>query len=226
MRKLLALSIVSLGLLVAFGPVSSAQSPRPQPRENRGNQNTQESRAPERAQIAREEARERVERIREEVAERRAQVQQDVCERRQENLQNVIPRLSTSANTLLGTFDSVYQRVQSFYESGQLTVENYEELKANVDAAQADATASVNAIAEFEFELDCMNPGAGEQLSSLRQAVNEAKDELKDYRSELVALISALRAEAAESQSEDNGDDGDQDETNGENDEQEEDNEE
>ncbi len=123
---------------------------------------------------------------------------QQVCEQRQERLQEKIPNLARSATALQAAMDSIYERVQGFYESGQLSVNNYDELNDNVASAQADAAAAVEAATEFEFELDCENPNVGEQMDSFRQGVVEAREELKVYRSELVELISALRAEAAE----------------------------
>ncbi len=163
---------------------------------------------------ARANAQERVEQIRQDVQERRAQVMQDVCERRQDRLQENIPNLARGATALQNAMDSIYERVQGFYEDGQLTVSNYDELNDNVAAAQADAAASVEAVLEFEFELDCEDPNLGEQMDGFRQAVSEAREELKEYRGELVELIRALRAEAAEENaqdSEDEDDEGDND---------------
>lgn len=166
----------------------------------------------ERGAEARTSAEERVENIRQEVEERRAQVKQEVCERRQERLQRLIPKLSQGAVSVQDAMDSIYERIQGFYEDGQLTVDNYEELDGNVATAQSNAAASVEALQEFEFELDCDNPEAGQQLDGFREAAQEARNELKNYRSELVELISSLRDEAAEGDSsEDGSESGDED---------------
>lgn len=161
----------------------------------RGEVQAQERR--EQAVEARLSAEERVQNIRQDVEERRAQVAQEVCERRSERLQAVIPRLATSSTTLQASIDKMYERVQGFYESGQLTVNNYEELNANVLSAQADSAAAVEAVSTFEFELDCEEAGVGQQLDGFREAVGQARDALNSYRSALVDLISSLRAEAA-----------------------------
>lgn len=147
-------------------------------------------------------ARERATQIRDTVQQRRAQILSDVCERREQHLNQLIPRLSNNATTLLGVMDTIYERVQGFYETGQLTVANYDGLKANADAAQIEAAAAVQTLADYEFDLNCDNAEAGNKMESFRLAANEAKEELKAYRTELVALISALRAEAAESSEE------------------------
>lgn len=162
----------------------------------RGGVQAQEHRG--RAAEARNSAEERVQSIRQNIEERRARIAQEVCERRSERLQAVIPRLSTSSTTLQTTMDKMYERVQDFYDNGQLTVDNYEELNANVLSAQAESAAAVEAVRTFEFELDCEEAGVGQQLDGFREAVGQARDELKSYRAALVAFISALRAEAAE----------------------------
>lgn len=152
--------------------------------------------------LERAESREtRVAEIKQEVAERKAQVKQDVCERRQEQLQARLPRLAQSVTTLQGVMDGFYTRVVGFYESGQLTVSNYDELVEAVELAKANAASSAEAIESYEFELDCEAEDAGAQLDGYRTAVREARDSLKTYRQALVDLISSMRAAAAEAES-------------------------
>lgn len=143
---------------------------------------------------------ERTQNIQERVEERRAQVLQDVCERRQEQLNARVPQLANQSTRLLGAMDNIYERVQEFYESGQLTVDEYEALNTSVSDAQMNAEASVQVVTSYEFMLDCDNPSVGDQLYGFREAVTEAREELKTYRAELVGLISSLRAAAAAGQ--------------------------
>lgn len=187
MKRTVGSSVVSLCLVLMVAMPTFAQAPE------RGAGTSQE-----RGAGARINAQERVERIREDVAQRRATVMAQVCERRQERLQERIPQLTRSSAALKDAMDAIYERVQGFYESGQLSVSNYDELNESVASAQTEAAAAVVTAQEFAFELDCENPNVGEQMDGFRQAVIEAREELKEYRSELVELISALRAEAAE----------------------------
>ena len=140
--------------------------------------------------------------IEERVQSRRAEVRVDVCERRQDQLAQLIPRLANQSARLNGVIDDIYARVQGFYESGQLTVEDYDVLNTNVAAAQAEAATAVEVAASYEFELDCDNPSVGDQLVGFRESVADARGALKAYRVELVTLISSLRAEAAEVENE------------------------
>lgn len=151
-----------------------------------------------RSDAARQKAQDRVDQIKQEVEERKATIQQDVCQRRQERLASVMPRLTTGASSNKKVLDLMYERVQGFYADGQLTVANYDELDGNVAAAKADAETVLAAIESYEFELDCENPNVGEQLDGFRSSITAARESLKAYRTQLVALISAMRAEAAE----------------------------
>lgn len=186
MKRLLIIGAASVTLTVgAFFP-AHAQTSLP----NRGQDRAAEARA---------NAQQRTEQIRQDAQTRGLSVREDVCERRAERMQENIPRLARSSAQLLEVMDRMYERVQEFYASGQLTVDDYEELSESVEIAQADAQTSVEVVGNFVFEFDCDSPGLGQQLEGFRQAVRGAREELKVYRTELVALISALRAEAAES---------------------------
>lgn len=143
-------------------------------------------------------ARDRATQIREQAQERAAQLRADVCDRREQQLSQLIPNLSRQATSLLGAMDTVYGRVQTFYEAGQLTADDYDGLKANVNTAQTEASAATQTLQEYEFDLNCDEPNAGSQLDTFRIAANEARESLKTYRAELVNLISAMRAAAAE----------------------------
>lgn len=179
------------------GPTPNPTSPPEGPPPSRAEQ-AEENRlqAQQRAEERRETAKQRVARIKQTVEERKAEIKQRVCEKRQDVLQRNIPRMASGATNVKKAFDTIYERVQGFYDSGQLTVENYDELTASIDVAQAEAAAAVTAAENFSFELDCEDPDVATQLDSFRLAVTEAKDSLKVYRDELVDLISAMRAEA------------------------------
>lgn len=150
-----------------------------------------------RAETARTDSEQRTTDIKQQIEERRAQVKQEVCERRQAALTRTLPRSSRGATSVKKSMDTIYSRVVGFYESGQLTVENYEELVGNVETAKANADAAITTIDDYNFELDCDNPQVGQQLDGYRLAVGGARTALKEYKQSLVALISSMRAAAS-----------------------------
>lgn len=203
MRTSTKRKIVLAALVVSLAPASAFAQAQDDPMSQTtppGRSNVAESRrgAQDRAQVARVSVEERKAEITRRVEERRAQVKADVCERRQENLTRVMPRLSQGATSVKSSIDTMYDRVVGFYESGQLTVSNYDALIADIEEAKADSESALETIAISTFTLDCDNPSVGQQLDGYRLAVRDAKDILKEYRKSLVALISSMRAEAAE----------------------------
>lgn len=190
MKRMLA-SFAAIALVIGIAaPLSAQANPK------RANEIRDQARA--RAEDKRQEKQERVAEIKQKVEARKIELQQERCERRQEKLQATLPRLSNGATTVKGTIDKVYERVQGFYASGQLTVSNYEELVNVIETTKADAETSLEALEVYEFEINCDDKNVGSQLDGFRTAVKSARDELKDYRKSVVDLISALRAEAAE----------------------------
>lgn len=155
---------------------------------------------------ARAAARARKEAIHAQVAGRKMAVKQDVCERHEDQIARIVPHLSRGATSVKLALDTMYQRVADFYASGQLTVENYDGMIVYVDAMKANADVSLATLNDFEFQVDCTNPGVGRQLMEYRTAVRAASESLQGYRTALVALISSMRASAAVTNSASQGD--------------------
>jgi hypothetical protein len=141
---------------------------------------------------------EREEKINERLQRREVRIRADVCERREQQLARIVPRLTTQSTRILEVVDGIHERVQGFYESGQLTVSNYENLNQNVFDAREQATAAIELVASNDFEVDCSATGLGDQLFVYRESIADARDALKAYRAELVVLISSLRSAAAD----------------------------
>ncbi len=135
------------------------------------------------------------------------------CEKRQAKITSAMSRISAQATKHVGTFDKIYERVQKFYDKGQLTVDNYDELNAEVAEAQAAATLEASVLSELNVEVDCENPDVAGTVATYRDSAQAAKESLKAYRSTLVDLISSLKAEAPQQnddESEDTSNDSDE----------------
>lgn len=143
---------------------------------------------------------------------------QQQCEKRKSQIESKIIAFALRAKRHQGVIDKIYERVQGFYDSGQLTVSNYDELKANVDAAQETASTEVAALQELgELEIDCTDPEVVLSVASFKEGLGSARDALKAYRKALVKLISSLRSASAEENanntSNSSGEDEDEDES-------------
>lgn len=157
------------------------------------------------AEQRKEEIETKREEIKERVQERKAELNQEQCERNQERIEQRLPQLSQSANTQQRVLDTMYARVAGFYESGQLTVSNYEGLVASVETQKLELEDAVTLLGESVVEVDCSASGLGDELSRYRESVRVVQSEVKQYRTALVDLIKSMKA-AAEDSSVDEGD--------------------
>lgn len=185
-RTLFSLTLSALVLGIA-APISAVANPA---------RTTEiQNNARQRAADAREDKETKVAEIKAATAARKLQLRQDRCEMRETRLQALLPKLANGATRHKAVIDKIYEHVTGFYASGQLTVQNYEELVNAIELAKADAEASLVAVDEYEFELDCEDPDTGEQLDAFRTAISDTRGSLKEYRKAVVELISSLQNE-------------------------------
>lgn len=190
MKKLLTgFAVLVLSLSVALPAAAQANPQRAAEIRNEAREN---------ADARKQKREDKVAEIKSEVEARRAMLTQEKCEARKARLETRIPKLSKSAVTVKGVIDRMYEKVQGFYEDGQLAVSNYEELVAAIELAKSESETSLEALESYEFEVDCESETIAAQIDSYRTAVKEAREDLKSYRGALVGLISSLRAETAE----------------------------
>lgn len=146
-------------------------------------------------QDAQELTKQRIETIRTKAEQRNLQVKQDICQRNQDKLQKTISRLTTNSEALLEAVDAQYQRLQNHYDDNQFTVADYESLQVDIDTTRSAAQVAIDATKEYEFELDCSDPGLGVQLDEFKEIVELTRLGLRDYHSKLLYLINAIRDE-------------------------------
>jgi hypothetical protein len=165
------------------------------------------------AQEKRKDKQARVDEIKQEVAARKLKVKQSVCDKNEARLNAMIPRVSKNAENIKAVIDKHYLRVQEFYASGKLTTPDYETLVAAIELAKANAEASLETVSTYVVDIDCESETAGEELDSFRTSASQAKEDLKTYRKEVVALISALKSANANENKTDDSDSSDEDES-------------
>lgn len=134
------------------------------------------------------------------IAEDRAKVRQQTqkerqtaCESRKTNLTKRMANAVARAQKHKAVFDKIYVRLQNFHDTKNLDVANYETLIANANTAQAEAAASISALEALNVTLDCASETVAESVGVFQQAVKNTRDSLKNYRSALVELTTALK---------------------------------
>lgn len=149
-----------------------------------------------RIEQAREAARAKVEHVQAEAKARKLALKQDRCETHRAKLTTQLPHLSQSVASIKKELDAKYVKVTDIYNSGKLTVSNFAALDAEIKAKQSAAQAAIDSVSATKVTIDCNNSGLGVQLDSYRATVTLAKTALKEYRTSLVNLASALNAAA------------------------------
>ena len=125
-------------------------------------------------------------------------VRQEVCEQKRTRLQTISQTMSQGATSVKNNLDTMYQRVVTFYESGQLTVTDFQSYIDKIEAAKQEATTSMEALQQREnSDIDCADAKTAVRLEGDKLAGEGVKTALKQYRSQLVDLISAMKATAA-----------------------------
>lgn len=125
-------------------------------------------------------------------------VRAEVCEQKRTRLQTVARTMYQGAESVKTTLDTAYGRITAFYDKGQLTVANYQQYVDKIELAKQEATAAMGALQQREnSDIDCADAKTSARLEGDRLAGEGTKTALKQYRTELVNLISALKSEAA-----------------------------
>lgn len=194
MRKPIIVAVLVAGMVVALPAASFAMSQADRMQEATEAREAAQARA-EKRKI---EIEDRKAEVRERVEAKKAEVDARKCERNQERINAMMPRLAQSAVTQQRVLDTMYERVVGFYEKGTLSVDNYEELVADVETAKAETADVLQLLGESEVEVDCEADGIGGQLALYREAVGEVRNQLKVYRSTLVELIKSMNAATTE----------------------------
>lgn len=126
------------------------------------------------------------------------QIRQEVCEQKRTRLQSLTQTMYQGAESVKKNLDTMYDRVVSFYDSGKLTVSNYNELIQNIETAKADAEQAANVLQLREnSEIDCADAKTASRIEGDRLAGEATRTALKEYRTQLVNLVSALKSAAA-----------------------------
>lgn len=135
--------------------------------------------------------------IQEKIAAKKQSLNEAKCERNQERITKMMSDVPTGAQTQLNVLDTMYERVASFYEEKDMYVENYQNFVDNIEQAKVEARNTLQVMQNAEVNVDCAADGMGDQLALYRGAVDGTKTQIREYRDQLVDLISAMKSSAA-----------------------------
>jgi DNA repair exonuclease SbcCD ATPase subunit len=164
--------------------------------------NEANKRAKERAEQLKKTAEARREEIKENVEAKKVEIKKDICENRESRLQSLQPRLNNRATEIKTRLDQRYERVVEFYNSKNVTADNYEALIQAIEVAKANTASAISTMEDYKFNVDCSSEIVADQLATYREATSAAKASLKEYRSKIVDLITSIKANTTSSTTE------------------------
>lgn len=118
------------------------------------------------------------------------------CENREKVVNNILDRIANRGERRLSVYSAIADRVQDFYVKKNLSLSNYEELVADVNAKKAVAQTTVDEIKadEVDFACDGSDPkgaaaGFKEDLKAEIKALHAYQQSIKDL---IVAVKTAI----------------------------------
>lgn len=163
----------------------------------------------------RAEIQKRIEQRRQEMKERQAsraagrkakldRVKLRICETKQENIIRRSNRIADRADRQFNVFEEIAQRVDTFYQNRLvpkgLTVENYEQLKADIQTQKDEVKTLIETAQGLAKAFDCAGEDPKGQLTDFRESMRAAIAALKDYRTTIKNFIGAVRDANANSE--------------------------
>ncbi len=156
---------------------------------------------PARAQEAQTAAQERKETAQTNAEERKAAAQTRLadaklraCENREKAIQSILARIADRGTKQLDVFNKISERVQAFYVDKGRTLDNYDELVAEVDAKKADAEAAVETIKTTSVDFACDGEDPKGMISQFKESLKTEIAVLKDYKTAVKNLIVGVKS--------------------------------
>lgn len=144
--------------------------------------------------------------IRQEKAKTRATEKRDeaklrACQNREKAVTNIMARIVDRGEKHIALFNTIATRTQAFYEEKGYSVENYDELVANTEAARAEALDHLEVLkAENNFNCESEDPKAF--VSAFKDALKIQIDSLKEYRTAVKDLIVGVKSAQSQGEAE------------------------
>jgi len=125
--------------------------------------------------------------------EHSTELRQKACEQRQKSIDKRTSNFAAAAQRHLDVFNKIFTKVQAFHDSKGLNVTGYDTLVATVTTKQTAAQAAVDALKALDVQIDCTQSDPATTVATIKTAVTNAHNALKDYRKALKDLVVALK---------------------------------
>lgn len=117
-----------------------------------------------------------------------------ICKNREAHIDKRVVRISERVTKHLALFDSIAERVQTFYVTKGNTLENYDALVADMTAKKATAKAAIEALETQKGSFDCESTDPKGAIMSYKTTLMDTIAVLKEYRTSVKNLIVGVKS--------------------------------
>lgn len=123
------------------------------------------------------------------------------CQAKEKAITNIMTRIADRGQRQLDLFSTIANRVEGFYEEKGKTLNNYDNLVADVDAKKAAAQTAVDEIKATDTSFKCDGDNPHGVIDGFRESLKKEIAALKEYRTAVKNLIVGVKsAQSAEVQ--------------------------
>ena len=116
-----------------------------------------------------------------------------LCQDRHDRIEKHAKNSTKIADKIADTFAAIADRVDQFKVDKAIDVENYQQLKADVESKKAAVDAAITAATGQSTTFDCNSTGPKAQLHDFISQMDNVRKALKEYRTSIKNLIHAVR---------------------------------
>lgn len=125
-----------------------------------------------------------------------------ICEQNENRIQSMFTNMNQLGEGQLNLFSNVSEKVQRFYTDNKLNVENYDQLLEQINATKEAAQLAIQVTVRTSSQFGCDQDDPKGTANQYKVQVKTQVQALKDYRTAVKNLISAVQTAAQTSSQE------------------------
>lgn len=123
------------------------------------------------------------------------------CQKRENAINNVMARIVDRAQKQNTVIESIRQKVQTFYTEKNITISNYDDLIANIEAKKAVATTVMNTVRNMNGTFGCINEDPKGIATQFKSQISVQVAAIKEYKDAVHELVVAIKTALGDSKS-------------------------
>ena len=114
------------------------------------------------------------------------------CVAHKQGLENKFSRIVANSQRIQERIDGILVKAKQYQLDNNLTVENYDDMVAEAETAQAAAKQAIADLETVKPTLDCNNESVASDVATFKAAAQTTRDSLKAYKTSVKAILHAL----------------------------------